>query len=103
MVDNARSFTPPDGWISIVLSRAADGVRLSVANSGPLLPARMQDQLFDSLVSVREKATPGEQAHLGLGLYIVRLVAALHQGSASAANLEDQSGVAFDLKLAGMV
>ena len=102
LIDNARSFAPPDAWVRIVLARAADGVRLTVSNAGPQLPTRMQGQLFDSLVSVRERAVPGEGAHLGLGLYIVRLVAALHMGQASAANLDDGGGVEFDLKLAGM-
>jgi len=102
LIDNARSFGPADGWIRLELARAADGVRLTVSNQGPPLPKKMQDQLFDSLVSVRDKATPGEVAHLGLGLYIVRLIAELHGGYAEAANLHDGSGVEVALKLAGM-
>ncbi len=53
LVDNARSFTPDDGWIRITLSTREDGAEIAVANSGPLLPPTMQDRLFDSLVSVR--------------------------------------------------
>jgi signal transduction histidine kinase len=62
----------------------------------------MQGRLFDSLVSLRDKATPGDVPHLGLGLYVVRLVAERHGGSVSARNLEDGSGVAFTLTLRGM-
>ena len=62
----------------------------------------MQARLFDSLVSLRDKATPGEAPHLGLGLYVVRLVAERHGGHASARNLEDGSGVAFTLRLRNM-
>jgi K+-sensing histidine kinase KdpD len=62
----------------------------------------MQARLFDSLVSLRDKATPGDAPHLGLGLYVVRLVAERHAGSASAGNLEDDSGVAFTLRLRNM-
>ena len=104
LVDNARSFTPDDGWIRISLERRDDGAVVSVANSGPPLPPTMQDRLFDSLVSLRPAATPraSDAPHLGLGLYIVRLIAAAHRGEASARNLDDASGVEFRVLLRGM-
>jgi len=111
LIDNARSFAPDDGWIRIGLSARADGAEITVANSGPLLPPTMQDRLFDSLVSVRSTAAarPDEPSHgrtdaphLGLGLYVVRLIAEAHRGEASARNLDDGSGVEFRLHLRGM-
>ena len=76
---------------------------VTVSNSGPPLPARMQDRLFDSLVSLRDGVERGADAHhLGLGLFIVRLVAELHRGEARAQNLADGSGVAVSLHLKGM-
>ena len=63
----------------------------------------MQDRLFDSLVSLRPAAQRAPDApHLGLGLYIVRLIAAAHRGTASARNLDDERGVEFRLLLRGM-
>lgn len=111
LIDNARSFTPDDGWIRIALSARDDGAEISVANSGPLLPPTMQDRLFDSLVSVRtsvalKSSEPihgrADAPHLGLGLYVVRLIAEAHRGEASARNLDDGSGVEFCLHLRGM-
>jgi len=102
LLDNALSFTPPDGWLRLSLSAATDGAEIELANQGPTLPAAMQGRLFDSLVSLRDKATPGDVPHLGLGLYVVRLVAERHGGIASARNLDDGSGVAFSLRLRGM-
>jgi len=108
LVDNARSFTPEDGAIGIRLRVTEDGAEVAVANSGPLLPPALQDRLFDSLVSLRPStgAAPAQKAaeapHLGLGLYVVRLIAEAHRGSASARNLEDGSGVEFCLRLRGM-
>jgi two-component system, OmpR family, sensor histidine kinase ChvG len=102
LLDNALSFTPPDGWLRLELTPCDDGAQITLANQGPLLPAAMQARLFDSLVSLRDKATPGDAPHLGLGLYVVRLVAERHGGSASAHNLEDGSGVAFTLRLRHM-
>ena len=100
LFDNALSFTPSDGWLRLGLRALADsGAEIELANQGPPLPAAMQGRLFDSLVSLRDKATPGDAPHLGLGLYVVRLVAERHGGHASARNLEDGSGVAFSLAL----
>ena len=102
LFDNALSFTPPNGWMRLTLRTFGDAMEIELANQGPLLPAAMQGRLFDSLVSLRDKATPGDAPHLGLGLYVVRLVAERHAGVASARNLEDGSGVAFSLLLRGM-
>ena len=102
LLDNALSFTPEHGWLRLSLHATTDGAEIELANQGPLLPEAMQGRLFDSLVSLRDKATPGDAPHLGLGLYVVRLVAERHGGVASARNLDDGSGVAFSLRLHGM-
>ena len=102
LLDNALSFTPPDGWLRLTLRSTPDGAEIELANQGPPLPAAMQGRLFDSLVSLRDKATPGDAPHLGLGLYVVRLVAERHGGVAGARNLDDGTGVAFSLRLHGM-
>ncbi|SFK46872.1 ATP-binding protein [Rhodanobacter glycinis] len=102
LLDNALSFTPPDGWLRLTLRVIDGGAEIELANQGPPLPAAMQGRLFDSLVSLRDKATPGDAPHLGLGLYVVRLVAERHAGTAAARNLDDGSGVAFSLRLRGM-
>ncbi|HEU0276847.1 MAG TPA: ATP-binding protein [Rhodanobacteraceae bacterium] len=101
LFDNALSFTPSDGWIHITLEAEGDGVaRIIVANRGPHLPEEMQGQLFDSLVSVRGAGARAGTPHLGLGLYVVRLVSELHQGKVSGHNLAD--GVAFVMELHDM-
>ena len=66
-------------------------------NSGSHLPDVLQEQLFDSLVSHRPTSKGGQ--HLGLGLYIVRLVAEAHGGKVSARNLPDDQGVEFTMRL----
>jgi len=99
LFDNALSFTPADGWLRLSLRPLDDGAEIELANQGAPLPAAMQGRLFDSLVSLRDKATPGDAPHLGLGLYVVRLVAERHGGEARARNLDDGSGVAFSLRL----
>jgi dedicated sortase system histidine kinase len=95
LVDNAVGFSAPGGRVRIELADEAEGYRLAVENTGPLLPATMRTQIFDSLVSVRsEKAgTKRDSPHLGLGLYIAALIARFHGAKIEAANLEDGSGV----------
>jgi signal transduction histidine kinase len=97
LVDNALSLSTDDCEISISLLSENRNYLISVANSGSSLPGVLHDQLFDSLVSLREDKS-GER-HLGLGLYIVRLVAEAHGGTVSARNLPDSQGVEFTISL----
>ena len=53
----------------------------------------MEDRLFESMVSVRDGGTH-DAPHLGLGLYIVRLIAQFHGGTVEARNRVDPPGVA---------
>lgn len=101
LIANARSFTQPNGWIRMRVRALEEGVEIAVDNGGPPLPEGSGERLFHSLVSVRE-ATGGDAPHLGLGLVVVRLVAELHRGEASATNLADDAGVSFVLRLKGM-
>jgi two-component system sensor histidine kinase ChvG len=93
LVDNAVSFSADGSRIDVVLAPAGNELVLSVANRGPLLPAKMRGRLFDSLVSIREQR--GGRPHLGLGLHIVALVAEFHGGRCEADDLPDGSGVVF--------
>lgn len=97
LIDNAVGFTPEGKRIALFLDRHDDAVRIRLENHGPALPARMREHLFDSLVSMREDR--GDQPHLGLGLYIARLVAERHGGGIAADDLPDGRGVVFTLTL----
>lgn len=96
LVDNAVDFAPPDAPISLAIEAAGDRWRLVVANSGSRLPPGPAERLFDSLVSARPA---GAAPHLGLGLFIVRLVAEHHGGRAAARNLPQDGGVEFVVEL----
>jgi two-component system, OmpR family, sensor histidine kinase ChvG len=97
LVANAIEFATADP-VTVALRPAIGSVELAVTDIGPLLPAEMEGRLFDSMVSVRP-ATRAAEPHLGFGLYVVRLIAAFHGGSASAANLADQRGVVIAVTL----
>lgn len=93
LVENALDFCPPEGTIWIGLARDGDAWLLEVGNTGSRLPAGATGRLFESMTSVREEDP--QRPHLGLGLYIVRLIARHHGGTVRAEDLEDGGGVRF--------
>ena len=101
LVDNAADFCPEGGTIELGLYRHQNQLVFTVFNQGPPLPKHMHGQLFDSMVSVREKSQKdsGEGHHLGLGLYIVRLIVDFHRGEVQGYNIADNSGVIFEVRL----
>lgn len=96
MVNNAVDFHQPGTSIEIEVTRQAEYALLCVRNQGPSLPADLD--LFQSMVSVRKDKA--DQPHMGLGLYLVKLIAEFHHGEASASNLPDGSGVIICFSLA---
>ncbi|MGD8560622.1 MAG: proteobacterial dedicated sortase system histidine kinase, partial [Gammaproteobacteria bacterium] len=97
LVSNAMDFARSGTTVVIRLIRSENHIKLQVINEGPTLPDKMQSNLFDSMVSMREKR--GKQPHLGLGLYIVRLITEYHQGTVKAENKSDDKGVVFTVTL----
>ncbi len=97
LVDNAVDFSADGATIRVSLRADATHAELSVANPGPLLPPEAATRLFESLWQSR--AETDKRPHFGLGLYIVRLIAEFHGGSAEAADLPDGSGVVFSIRL----
>ena len=93
---NAVEFSPAGSSIRFTLERVGMTARLTVANDGPSLPADMQDRLFESMISVRDNKSP-DDPHLGLGLYIVRLIVEFHGAKASARNSANGSGVEIEI------
>jgi dedicated sortase system histidine kinase len=94
LIDNAVDFSGEGDIVTVNLVQDGDELVLGVHNPGPPLPARMRSQLFDSMVSVRKSS---DDRHLGLGLYVARLIAEGHGGRISAENVAD--GVRFTVSL----
>jgi dedicated sortase system histidine kinase len=98
LVENAADFSPPGAPLQIRLAKRGRYVELAVENKGPPLPVEMRGQLFDSMVSVRE-ARSGTEPHLGLGLYVARLVAEFHGGAIEAVDTPSRDGVIVRVNL----
>lgn len=97
LVDNAVDFGSSGGEIAISVSRVGDEAVIGVSNRGSTLPEAMRDRLFDPMVSVGTK--DATQTHLGLGLFIARLITEYHQGRIQAENLHDPDGVRVSVRL----
>lgn len=98
LVANAVEFAD-GGALEVKLERDEGTAKLSVANDGPPLPDAPPERLFESMVSVRAGSDTAEP-HLGLGLYIVRLIAEFHGGQVRAENRNGNSGVVVTVTLA---
>lgn len=95
LVENAADFTGAQGSIEFRLNRQRQSICLQVINTGPPIPEALQGRLFDSLTSART----GEGEHLGLGLYVVRLIVEFHRGQVRAFNHPDGDKVVFEIRL----
>jgi two-component system OmpR family sensor kinase len=83
LLANVRSHTPPGTTCEVSLDVREDGVVLSVADTGPGVPADALAHLFDRFYrfdEARTRATGGN----GLGLAIVDAIVAAHDGTIEA-------------------
>ena len=98
LIQNAIDFSIPGSSIVTSVSLDTKQAILTVENRGALMSAEVLSTLFTSMVSVRDNST-NQRSHLGLGLYIARLITDFHGGSINATNLRDGTGVRFELRL----
>jgi two-component system sensor histidine kinase ChvG len=97
LIENAVDFCPAAGMITVRLERVEGNYVLQVQNDGPPIPQALHGRLFESLFEQRQGRD--DKPHFGLGLYIVRLVAEFHGGTAVAANRSDDTGALFSVTL----
>jgi dedicated sortase system histidine kinase len=97
LAENAVDFSDGAAPVRVALEESAGSALLVVANRGRALPEEMRSRLFESMISVREGRS-GSAPHLGLGLYVARLIAQFHGGSIEAANLATGDGVAVSVR-----
>ncbi len=97
LIDNAVQFSRPGGGIVVRVRRRGGNAEIVVQNEGRTLPENLRDRLFDPMVSYGR--TDVKRSHLGLGLFVVRLITEYHQGRAWAENRTDPPGVAVTVSI----
>jgi signal transduction histidine kinase len=71
LLDNAIKFTPEGGRIEVSAQRGAEGLLISVTDSGPGIPPGEREEIFRQLYQL-DLAAPTPRKGLGLGLFICR-------------------------------
>jgi signal transduction histidine kinase len=88
LVENAIRHNVPDGWFSAKTRTEGHKAVLTVANSGPLLSSEDLERLFERFYRP-DKSRSRKTGGFGLGLSIVKSVAAAHGGDVRLAGLEE--------------
>lgn len=84
LLDNAIKHSPPGATVTIGLDRDAESYRISVADTGPGIPAHAREKVFERFYRVdaaRGREAPSESGGAGLGLAIGRWIAEAHGGT----------------------
>lgn len=97
LIENALTYTPTGGRITLTAERQDGQVTITVADSGRGIPAEHLPCVFDRFHRV-EQARSNAEGHVGLGLAIVRSIAVLHGGTAAIASTVGQ-GTSVTLRL----
>ena len=95
LLSNAVDFHRPGSTILVCCRTYEKELVLRVRNEGPPLPENVD--VFQSMMSGREGRQ--DEPHLGLGLYLVRLIAEFHGGRVEARNIGDPEGVVIEIWL----
>jgi two-component system sensor histidine kinase QseC len=74
LVDNAMRYSPAHSQILLELSHTMNGLRLTVNDDGPGIPADQREQVFNRFVRLADRSVSGT----GLGLAICRKIAEIH-------------------------
>jgi two-component system, OmpR family, sensor histidine kinase ChvG len=93
LIDNARSFSPPDGSVRVLLrpsrdyaspNQPRDGFEVIIDDDGPGIPANAFERIFERFYTDRPGQGFGQNS--GLGLSISRQIIEAHDGHISALN-----------------
>lgn len=94
LLSNAVDFSSPQSTIILGLQTTQSGyVTVFVENVGVCLPSSMGRELFEPMVSQRN--VRDDQPHMGLGLYIVKLIAEYHGATVDAMDIPSRQSVQF--------
>ena len=107
ILSNALKYTPAGGRIIVESDRMApddiDGlttVSISVADTGPGIPAAFRSRIFDKFFRLEHHQTDRPHARgAGIGLYMCRQIVQLHGGDIDCRSGADDRGTCITVKL----
>lgn len=97
LIDNAIRHTPKEGRVRVTAVREMDTVHISVADTGPGIPAQDLPYIFERFWR-GDKSRSRHSGGSGLGLAIVQQIATLHGGTVRVAS-PPGAGAIFTISL----
>jgi two-component system, OmpR family, sensor kinase len=96
LLDNAIKYTPEGGSVSLACRREGEEYALSIADTGPGIPAELQPRIFERFFRADKARSRAENdgGGAGLGLSIARWIAEAHHGRLELAR-SDATGSTF--------
>lgn len=96
LLDNAIKYTPEGGSVSVVCRCEGEEYALSIADTGPGIPAELQPRIFERFFRADKARSRAENdgGGAGLGLSIARWIAEAHHGRLELAR-SDATGSTF--------
>jgi len=101
LIDNAISFSRPDGNIRVRLSQTKDMVQVVVEDEGQGIPEDKLEDIFERFYTERPKSEAFGK-HSGLGLSICKQIVEAHGGIIIAENRKKTTGARFKVQLRHM-
>jgi two-component system sensor histidine kinase ChvG len=84
LLDNAISFSPPGGRVSVKAKRVGNEIQIAVEDEGPGIPQENLERIFERFYTDRPQESFGQNS--GLGLNISRQIVVAHGGRLWAEN-----------------
>jgi two-component system sensor histidine kinase ChvG len=84
LLDNAISFSPPGGRVSVKAKRMGSEIQIAVEDEGPGIPPENLERIFERFYTDRPQESFGQNS--GLGLNISRQIVVAHGGRLWAEN-----------------
>ena len=105
LLDNAISFSPPEGRIAVVARRNGSEIQIAVEDDGPGIASENLERIFERFYTDRPQENFGQNS--GLGLNISRQIVGAHggrlfaenRGAAGAKNGNGNGGARFVIRL----
>ena len=86
LLENAISFSPPGGQVTIAARRIGNEIQISVEDEGPGIPQENIERVFERFYTDRPEESFGQNS--GLGLNISRQIVVAHGGRLYVENRE---------------
>ena len=97
LIGNALKYSGPDGRVTIVLSREPEWVRIAISDTGIGIPKADLERIFERFARADNAKRAGIKGS-GFGLYLARMLVALHGGTIAVTS-EEGHGSTFTLSL----